>query len=51
MILLGMKLVSIERASNSYEHLFAETRDKIKSISFEVTSIEQLVNEQKKEDV
>lgn len=50
LVLLGIKLFSIERSNVSFNALFAETRDKIKLLSSEVGSIEKKITNEKAQD-
>jgi hypothetical protein len=47
MVLLGVKLFNVERASDHYERFFATTIDKIKALSSVVITMEQVISEQK----
>jgi hypothetical protein len=49
-ILLGIKLFTIERNNASFDLLFTETRDKIKLLSSEVGNIEKKITREKAQD-
>lgn len=49
-LILGFKIISIERNNTTFNTFFAETRDRIKLLSSEVGNIEKKITREKAED-
>ena len=49
-LVLGFKIITIERNNTAFNTFFTETRDRIKLLSTEVGSIEKKITKEKAED-